>query len=256
MPEKGPEVVNAAHRIDLFSNVVVAEDDHGVRFKTPERILESEKYGSFAFSVSGQEEHFKEHDHYGQIRFLQRDNEVSGGIWVPHLFPFEDVSPHTHLPDILERQRCSFVMTLRKLEEGARSAPHPYEVAIHAQQGIFAAMPNIGLSLPGQDTFDEFHWYTHDAIGQRVEWPVETPPSVVEFLGELMVSDPERFHRLVRDEEDMPDEFEKSREPLGYETREPWANESELQAFGAIWTPVDELRRGIDAQVEFVMFQR
>jgi hypothetical protein len=256
MPEKEPEVADAAHYIDLFKNVVIAQDDEGVRFSVPERILRSEKFGSFALNVYGEVEYFKEHDHYGQIRTLQRDGGIMCAVWAPHLFPFEEVDPVTHLPDILDRERCSFVATLHREQEGEQSAPHPYELAIHSPRGIFAAIPDMGQSYSGHDVFNEFHWYLHRAVGQHVEWPDETPPSTADFLADLMVSDPDRFNRIMQGEETMPAEFEKAHEPLDYRTRESWANESGLQAFGAIWVPVDELRRGIEAEVEFPMFQR
>ena len=186
---------------------------------------------------------------------MQRRGEILAALWAPHLYPFENVSSITHLPEVLDRERCSFAMTVQRIEDGQVPVPRPREVGIHTAQGIFAALPNIGLSYPGTDMYDEFQWFGHNAVCQNLEWSDTAPPSITDFLGKLSVSDPKRLDLVLSGKEELPYEFEKSRMPLDYRTRTPWDNEDGHQAFGAIWVPVDELRHGIDAQVEFVMFQ-
>ena len=248
------EVFKADQRIELFRNVVITDDEYGVRFDTPERIVDSQLYGSFALRVYGELRYFKEHDDYGEIRFLHQAGEISDAIWLPHLYPFESVDADTNLPTIVDRERCSFIVSLGRIEDGPKPAPYPREIAIHSSQGIFAALPDMGSFDSEEDYYTEFHWVEHGAIAQRVEWPSDEPPSVTDFLGELLATDVGRYNRILSGEEELPKAFEKSHEPLDFRTRLTWVNETGLQATGSIWVPVEELRRGIDADIEFVMF--
>ena len=54
MKKQGVEIHDAAEQVELFSDVAITEDDEGVRYSTPERVLQSKKYGSFLLRVSGE----------------------------------------------------------------------------------------------------------------------------------------------------------------------------------------------------------
>jgi hypothetical protein len=249
------ELLDGAKMIDLFKDVVVFENEDGIGFTVPERLIKSEHHGIFGLEISGKLRHFKEHDDYGNVRTIQTDDRTGYQIWVPHLYPFEPVDPKTHLPEILDRERCLMEVRLRSLIE-EQDVPHRCEIAIHTEQGIFAAPPAIDLSYgSGRNYYTEFHWFEHDAIAQQVEWPNVEAPSVTDFLGELMLIDPDRYERLMNGEEDTPHQFTYPHKPLDFRKRRPWENINKMQAFGEIWVPIEELRRGIDAKIEFPDFQ-
>lgn len=250
------EFYDGSKMVSLFDGAVVTEDENGVGFIVPERLITSKVHeGVFGLEVSGKLRYFKEHDDFGHTRFLQRDGQITAAIWAPHLYPFESVDPKTNLPTILDRERCLVNISLRSLSE-EQEVPHRCEIAIHTAEGIFAALPDIGTSYgSGQNYYTEFHWFEHDAIAHHVEWPNVESPSVTDFLAELLVIDPDRYSRLTSGQEDLPHVFTYGHTLLDYRTRKPWDNGNKMQAFGEIWVPIDELRRGIDAKIEFPDFQ-
>ncbi len=242
----------------LFEGVQIIEDDNGLRFRTPRRIIRTKDGAVWGLSVFGSLKHFKERDDYGFIRSLADEQGMPiGAIWKPHLYPWEEVG-EDGLPLIRDRERCEITVELADLNE-ARAHGAQVEIAITTPSGRYQAQPDQGLSYNprGDQYFEEFVDMQRRQIADVVEYPnaIGEPPSLSALLLKLYdAGEFERADRIEMGEEPLPPELTEYDRPNDWQVREPFITKS--LASGTMWVPIDLLRSGaIEAAISFPSMQ-
>lgn len=156
--------LDGAEKHELFANVIVSETDHGVRFDVPPRIVSAPDIGKFVLTAYGARRWFKERDDYGEIRTWQSltDPSEGGQIWIPHLYPFEEVD-EKGLPLIRDIERCRLTIELQGHGYQGREVP-PLEVSVHTDDDVLTASENEASYNP----FGEFYFTDFNSMNRTV----------------------------------------------------------------------------------------
>ena len=239
------DYLNGSESHSLFENVRVIESEGELSFQVPKRRINSENLGKWELEVYGKRRWFKEHDDYGEIRFLADGT----GLWIPHLFPFEETDENG-MPIILDRERCELTITMKSMQTFEPNGS-PI-VLIDTSQGT--AIADIRLNIEetyGADRnyFKYFEMQGKPFISQLLAYD-ERWRSLKEYLNDpntsASITD---YERMMVSEIPIPEEYLRTKEPNDW-TERSRADYDGL-AIGTIWVPVDELRRGIDATISF-----
>lgn len=253
--QEHPELFLSGHEdISAFDGVVITETEGNLSFSVPPRFINAGNNGIWKLEVSGTRQWLKERDNYGEIRFLADD---SGAIWVPHLFPFEEVDDNG-LPTILDRERCKVTITLDPLT--SRPPQLLPDISLATGTGSFSAVEAIEYHNPeGTVYFTEFCADTQPLRALRVSYPDNPWDSFSDYLAHVAPDqDVEMllFNGLHGRSEEVvayAREFYRLRQPHPWYHWDP--SEYTGSAFGSIWVPVDELRKGVAATITFPCFQ-
>lgn len=237
-------VFDAKQPLPLFENVMV--DDSG-NFRVPERYIGHQKYGVWGFSVVGRRVTFKSRDEFGRIRFFHRGESDGGAIWVPHLYPFEEKDSNG-LPLIKDRERCELTVLLSRIF-GPKI--YPLYTQIHADGQTYGAERDIEAIFMDGAIFSEFVCAGSEYIPESVEYPEKSWKTVGDYLEEKGRT--EEYYDMMTGRTPIPDEYEQQFEANDWQVRQP--SDLRVNRFGAIMVPVDDLRRGLDAEILFPFFR-
>ena len=237
-------VYHAREPLPMFESVQI--DENG-SFRVPERFIDTQKYGVWAFSVFGRLEHFKSRDEYGEVRFLQQEGDISGAIWAPHLYPFEETDDRG-LPLIRDRERCEMTVALRPVE-----APdiYPLCVEICAGNQTYGAEQDISYGLVEGGIFTEFVAVGDEFTPENVTFPEMRWNNLVEYLNDNGRA--AEYADMMTGKIPVPEEYTSQFEAEDWKTRQP--STYTAYRFGKIMVPVDRLHAGIEAEILFPMFQ-
>lgn len=237
-------VFDAKTPLPLFENVVVHDDGS---FKVPERFIGHEKYGIWGFSAVGRLEHFKSRDEYGRIRSFQREDNRIDPIWVPHLYPFEEIDSKG-LPLIRDRERCEMTVLLSRID-----APeiYPLFTEIYIGGQTYGASHDIEYDLYDGAAFTQFIAVDEHFTPESVEYSEERWDNLEEYLEEQgRLGD---YMDIMDGNIPFPEEYKRQHQPLDWRSRQP--SDVTMSRTGNIMVPIDDLRRGLDAQILFPMFR-
>lgn len=234
----------------LFTNVRIVEENGSLRFDVPKRFIDTPEDGKWSLEVFGRRRWFKERDDYGDIRFLKN----GCAIWVPHLFPFEDMDEQ-ELPTIRDRERCEVTVCLQPPIDSY--VDKPLQVAIKTPQGEFLAHESPeSYNADGVSYFTEFTWNGKPLVSDLVTYPERRWTSLREYLREMKPNLSAQEYDAIMCGEPSANEdiapFLAQDHPGDWWEREKSGYTS--AAFGSIWVPVDLLRKGIEADISFPCF--
>ena len=242
-------VLDGTEDHDLFQDVQVRDGS----FEVPERVIDTPNHGRYSFSAFGSVQHFKERDEYGKVRFLgDRMGCAVGAIWVPHLYPFEQTDDKG-LPYIRDRERLAMTVLLDPLE-GQDLYPACAEISAGGQLYGSEVMPIHAMTI--LKTFTEFVAVGRRLVAEDVEYPELCWPTLSDYVADRMSDsgDPP-VDVIIRDMSrgvmPLPEEFEAQFRPLQNRRLSRCGG----NAFGTIYVPIDDLRRGIEATISFPMFK-
>lgn len=242
------DYLNGSESHSVFENVRVTEAEGELSFQVPKRRIHSENLGRWELEVYGKRRWFKEHDDYGEIRFLADGT----GLWIPHLFPFEETRANG-MPTILDRERCELTITMKSMQT-FKPNESPI-VLIDTPQGT--AIADIRLNIEetysaDRNYFKYFEMQDKPFISQLLGYD-ERWRSLREYLNDPATSASiTDYERMMMSEIPIPEEYLRSQKPNDW-TERSRADYDGL-AFGTIWVPVDELRRGINSTISFPNF--
>lgn len=243
---RGLECLDGTQAHPMFENVQVIEENDGLRFRVPRRLIETPTAGKWIFEIYGRRKWFKERDDFGDVRFT-----VSGDcLWIPHLFPFEETNADG-LPLILDRERCEVMVTLQQAEDNADIAT---TAAIKTQFGELSAQESaLSYNPEFIRYFDEFEFQGKPLVADTVTYPPHRWESLEHYFREMHPDmDSETYYSILLGQLPFPEEYGAQFEPNDWQERERSGFSG--TAFGSIWVPVDELRRGIEADISFPCF--
>jgi len=244
--------LDGAEQHELFANVIVSESDNGLRFDVPPRIVLAPSVGKFVLTAYGARRWFKERDDYGEIRTWQSltDPSEGGQIWIPHLYPFEEVD-EKGLPVIKDVERCKLTIELQGYGHAGQEVP-PLEVSVHTDDDVLTASENEASYNPfGEYYFIDFSSINRSVHAEVVEYPEIIYHTLGDYLDDKGMS-ADYFDIMTR-KKDIPEEFTRQFVPNDWNARKSSTFLS--SATGEIYVPMHMLATGIEAGISFPAFQ-
>jgi hypothetical protein len=243
------EYLNGTQSHPLFENVRVIEEDGELSFSVPKRFIDTPSHGKWELEAYGRRRWFKEHDDYGEIRFLANGT----ALWIPHLYPFEETTEQG-VPLIPDRERCALTVTLKSMQTfEPNDSPN---VMIETPRGSLSADINLNIEISyggDRNYFELFEMLGKPLVSQLVTYD-DRWHSLAAYLEDPATPEAiEQYHLMMLDRVPMPETYLRSKEPNDWTERTPSGHSGE--AFGEVWVPVDELRRGINADISFPLFK-
>ncbi len=241
------ESLDGASDLPLFEGVIIIDTEENLGFSVPERYINTSKYGKFILEIDGDWHRFKERDDYGAIRTTQSGKS----LWIPHLYPFEETDERG-LPLILDRERCKLHVSLQLISGHTNISP---AVSIQTPQAkLTANQGEESYNGSWKSYFNEFELDGTPLRADFVAYPKRRWHLFVDYVNEMnptMTSDD--FMASMLGKLPFPDEFLNQDRPDNWQARPP----ADLigTAFGSVWVPIDDLRRGIDAAISFPCFK-
>jgi len=229
---------------NLFNDVQITELDGSLSFYVPEREIEIAGNGVWKFWAEGHRQWAKEHDDYGDVRFLR-----SGlAFWTPGMYPFEEIDT-TGMPVILDQERCKMTVQLQPVLDSRATTT----CRIQSQNGSYFAKESASsYNAAGINFFDEFEQLGRPMTAQIVEFPEIKWPSLSAYAqDEATRFTEDDYANALLGNGPIPYEYEQQFIPYDYRRRETW--QAENNAFGQVWVPVDRLLTGNQATVSFTI---
>lgn len=229
----------------LFDNVNISEVEGELSFSMPKRFVNSANLGKWALEVNGGRKWFKEHDDFGTIRFLANGT----ALWIPHLYPFEETD-ETGLPLILDRERCELTVSMTSMQ--IFEPDESPEVVITTPHATIGADDVINIEYTyGTDKnyYRQFMMQQKPLVSQLVSYD-QRWRDLTAYLGDPTTPEKiEDYPKIMLGRVAMPEEYVRSKKPNDWTQRAISGHPG--TAFGTAWVPVDELRRGIEADISF-----
>lgn len=243
------EYLDGTQSHPLFKHVRITEEDGELSFSVPKRFVDSPNHGKWELEVYGKRRWFKEHDDYGEIRFLGDGT----ALWIPNLYPFEETT-EDGLPLIPDRERCEVIVTMKSMQ--TFDPDESPDVLIETPNGSLFADTHLNIEETYGADRNYFSWFEmlgKPFVAQLVTYD-DRWRSLTAYLKDPATPETmEQYHLMMLDRVSMPDDYLRSKEPNDWTQRSP--SEHTDQAFGRVLVPVDELRRGIEADISFPIFK-